>query len=103
MDFNKATQFVEALIFSSEEPLTEKSIGLVLSKHGVFDLRKIITSLVDNYKNKGINLVCIEKRWFFRTSLTLGDYLRIETEKKKKIIESNYRNTCYNILSSTCN
>ena len=85
MDFNKATQFVEALIFSSEEPLTEKSIGLVLSKHGVFDLRKIITSLVDNYKNKGINLVCIEKRWFFRTSLTLGDYLRIETEKKKKL------------------
>lgn len=85
MDFNKATQFVEALIFSSEEPLTEKSISLVLSKHGVFDLRKIITRLVDDYKNKGINLVCIEKRWFFRTSLTLGDYLRIETEKKKKL------------------
>jgi len=102
MDFNRATQFVEALIFSSEEPLTEKSISLVLSKHGIFDLRKIISRLVDDYKNKGINLVCIEKRWFFRTSLTLGDYLRIETEKKK-IIESNYRNSCYNILSSTCN
>ena len=85
MDFNKATQLVEALIFSSEEPLTEKSIGQILSKHGIFDLKKIISKLVDDYKKKGINLVCIDKKWFFRTSLTLGEYLKIETEKKKNL------------------
>ena len=85
MNFEIAKNLVEALIYSSEEPLSEKSIGLILSKHGNFDLKKIINELVKTYSDRGINLINIEKKWFFRTSLNLSHYLKIETEKKKKL------------------
>ncbi len=85
MNFKEAVNLVEALIYSSKEPLTEKSLIFVLEKHGKFDLKNILKTLIEDYKKRGINLVSVKNRWFFRTSLSLSDYLKVETEKKKKL------------------
>ena len=39
-------------------------------------------------KNNGINLVCVDKKWFFSTSKELSSYLRIETDKKRKLSQT---------------
>ncbi|MAY90910.1 MAG: SMC-Scp complex subunit ScpB [Rickettsiales bacterium] len=88
MKFSEARKLVEALIFSSHDALSEKKINQILSKHGKFDLKKIIKILVDDYKDRGINLECIEKKWFFKTTNEISDFLRIETEKKRKLSQS---------------
>lgn len=85
MTFDQAIKFVEALIFCSEEPLTESYIKKTLEKHEKFEIKKILKILEENYKDKGINLVKINNRWFFKTALFLSEYLKIETEKKRKL------------------
>lgn len=83
-----AKKLVEALIFSSKEPLTEKNLELMLLKHGKFNLQIIINDLVEDYEGRGINLVSVDKKWFFKTSLDLQDFLKIETNKKKKLSQT---------------
>ena len=85
MTFDDAVKFVEALIFCSDEPLSESYIKKILEKHNNFDLKKIFKILEESYKDKGINLVKLNNRWFFKTSISLCEYLKIETEKKKKL------------------
>ena len=88
MDLKIAKKLVEALIFSSKEPLSEKNLELMMTKHGNFNFKKIISELKDEYKNNGINLVCVDKKWFFSTSKELSSYLRIETDKKRKLSQT---------------
>ena len=80
-----AKYLVESLIFSANEPLHKKNIQKILSQHGDFDLTKILDELKSDYKNRGIVLVNLENRLFFRTSPSLEKYLKIETKKTKKL------------------
>ena len=88
MEYIVIKKLVEALIFSSKEPLSEKNLDTIISKHGKYDLKKIIFDLANEYSTKGINLVCVDKRWFFKTSNELSPFLRIETDKKKKLSQT---------------
>ena len=88
MDNLVAKKFVEALIFSSLEPLTLSYIKKVISNYGDFDVNKIIREIEFDYKDRGINLFSSENKWFFRTSPLLNNYLKIETEKKRKLSKS---------------
>ena len=40
----------------------------------------------DDYKNRGINLVCIRKKWSFRTAEDLSKTLALQKSTQKKII-----------------
>ena len=88
MDNLVAKKFVEALIFSSLEPLTLSYIKKVVGNYGDFDVNKIIREIEFDYKDRGINLFSSENKWFFRTSPLLNNYLKIETEKKRKLSKS---------------
>jgi len=85
MDENQAKCFIESLIFSAEEPLTRESIKKMVSDYGDFDIEKILRELRNDYSDRGVELVELEKRFFFRTSIKLQDYLNIETKKSKNI------------------
>ena len=77
--------FVESLIFSASEPLQIKSLEKILSTHGKFDLKKIVNELITDYKDRGVILVLLENKLFFRTSQNLEKYLNIETKKTKNL------------------
>ena len=88
MNKNEVKKIIEALIFCAKEPLNENYINSVVEKYGDFNIKKIINELINDYSYRGINIFCIDKKYFFRTSNDISDFLKIETEKKKKLSQS---------------
>ena len=74
---------VEAILFAAEEPLDEESIQEKLKTRT--NISKILDSLEKQYKNRGINLICISKKWSFRTASNLSKFMSIQTNTKKKL------------------
>ena len=88
MNYEDAKKLVEGLIFSAGEPLAEKYIQSVVERYEKYSVKQILQELVKEYEVRGINLFSIEKKWFFKTNNDLSKYLRIETEKKKRLSKS---------------
>ncbi len=83
---NKVDQLerqVEAILFAAEEPLDVESIKEKLKTRS--DINKILISLEKQYKNRGINLVCITNKWSFRTASNLSKLMSLQTISKKKL------------------
>ena len=83
---NKVDQLerqVEAILFAAEEPLDVESIKEKLRTRS--DINKILISLESQYKNRGINLVCITNKWSFRTASNLSKLMSLQTVSKKKL------------------
>ena len=74
---------VEAILFAAEEPLDIDSIKVRLKSS--FNIQKILESLQEQYKNRGINLVCISNKWSFRTSPDLSKLMTIQKSSQKKL------------------
>jgi len=74
---------VEAILFSAEEPLDIESIKEKLKARS--DIKKILNSLEIQYKNRGVNLVCIAGKWSFRTAYNLTKFMNLQTYTKKKL------------------
>ena len=74
---------VEAILFSAEEPLDIESIKEKLKTRS--DIKKILNSLEVQYRNRGINLVCIAGKWSFRTAHNLTKFMNLQTYTKKKL------------------
>ena len=72
---------VEAILFAADEPLDIESIQERLKTR--VNVPKILDSLEKQYKNRGINLVCIAKRWSFRTSSNLSKFMSLQSYTKK--------------------
>jgi segregation and condensation protein B len=82
-DPNLLEKQVEAILFASEEPLDIETIKEKLKKNA--DVAKILNSLTKQYENRGINLVCIAKRWSFRTASSLSKFMSTQIFTKKKL------------------
>ena len=76
-------KLIEAILFASKEPVDIKNLKTKV-KRGT-DVLKILYNLQDEYKNRGINLVCLAEKWSFRTSSDLSDKLKKEIYVEKKL------------------
>ena len=74
---------VEAILFAADEPLDAESIQEKLKTRA--NISKILDSLEKQYKNRGINLVCIAKKWSFRTASNLSKFMNLQSFTKKKL------------------
>ena len=74
---------VEAILFAAEEPLDIESIQEKLKTRT--NVSKVLNSLEKQYKNRGINLICIAKKWSFRTASNLSKFMNLQTFTKKKL------------------
>ena len=74
---------VEAILFATEEPLDIESIQEKLNTRA--NISKVLESLDKQYKNRGINLVCIANKWSFRTASNLSKFINLQTFTKKKL------------------
>ena len=74
---------IEAIIFAAAEPLDIETIQSKISKRS--DVEKILKKLQIEYSNRGINLVCISKKWSFRTSPNLSNLMAQEKKVEKKL------------------
>ncbi len=85
MNENDAKCFIESLIFSAEEPLAKDSMMKILNDYGTFDLTKILNELKNDYSERGVVLIELENKFFFRTSSKLFNFLSIETKKTRNL------------------
>jgi|TARA_B100000315_G_scaffold81048_1_gene74295 segregation and condensation protein B len=74
---------IEAILFAAEEPLDVDSIQEKLKTRT--NVSKILDSLEKQYKNRGINLICIANKWSFRTASNLSKFMNLQTFTKKKL------------------
>ena len=82
-NLSKLEMQVEAILFAAEEPLDVDSIQEKLKTKT--DINKILNLLKNQYKNRGINLVCITNKWSFRTAPNLSKFLNLQSSIKKKL------------------
>jgi len=74
---------VEAILFAAAEPLDVDTIESKISKK--INVLNILNKLQIIYKNRGINLVCISKKWSFRTSESLSFLMSEQKTVEKKL------------------
>ena len=80
---NAGEREVEAIVFAAAEPLDIDTIESKISKK--IDVLKSLEKLQKEYSSRGINLVCISKRWSFRTSENLSNLMSQEKTVEKKL------------------
>ncbi len=81
LDLN--VRILEAAIFASTEPLSEKALGRLLPEGA--DMAAALNELTAHYAGRGVNLVKAGKSWAFRTALDLGPHLNREVEVTRKL------------------
>jgi len=82
-NLTEAERQVEAVLFSAEEPLDLESIQKRIKVKA--NVEKILESLKNQYKNRGINLISISGKWSFRTALNLSKLMDLQTSTQKKL------------------
>jgi len=80
---NEGEREVEAIVFAALEPLDIDTIESKISKK--INVLKTLEKLQEEYSSRGINLVCISKRWSFRTSENLSNLMLQEKTVEKKL------------------
>ena len=74
---------IEAIIFAAAEPLDVDTIESKVSKK--INVQNVLQKLQKIYSNRGINLVCITKKWSFRTSESLSGLMLEQKIVQKKL------------------
>ena len=81
--FQYHLRLLEALLFASENPISEKVIADRLP--GGMDIQPLLRKLAAMYKNRGVNLVKAGKNWAFRTAPDIRAQLVVEKEMNRKL------------------
>ena len=74
---------IEAIIFAAAEPLDIDTIESKITKKT--NVEKYLIKLQENYSSRGINLVCISKKWSFRTAENLSNLMSQQKNVEKKL------------------
>ena len=74
---------VEAIVFAAAEPLNIDAIEPKITKK--INVLNVLKKLQKIYENRGINLVCISKKWSFRTSEKLSHLMSQQKSVEKKL------------------
>ena len=80
---NEGEKEIEAILFAAAEPLDIDTIESKLPKK--INVLNILNKLQNVYKSRGINLVCISKKWSFRTAESLSNLMSEQKTVEKKL------------------
>ena len=83
LKMNAGEREVEAIVFAAAEPLDIDTIESKISKK--INVLKTLEKLKKEYSIRGINLICISKKWSFRTSENLSNLMSQEKTIEKKL------------------
>lgn len=82
-DMREQIRMVEAILFASAEPVSERALTDRLPEGA--DLDALMTELKQAYSSRGVNVVRIGGNWAFRTADDLGFILQKEAFETKKL------------------
>jgi len=80
---SKLERQIEAILFAASEPLDIETIEQRVKTTS--NIKKILEKIQNNYKNRGINLVCIKNKWSFRTAENLSKLMSLQKSTQKKL------------------
>ena len=83
LEFREQLRILEAIIFASSEPVTEKDLMERLPDDAELDL--LLNELKQAYAGRGVNLVKVGTSWAFRTAEDLGFVLQREATESRKL------------------
>ncbi|MCP4070632.1 MAG: SMC-Scp complex subunit ScpB [Hyphomicrobiales bacterium] len=83
VELRENLRMVEAIVFASREPVSEKTLIDRLPEGS--DLKTILEELKQVYSGRGVNLVQIGANWAFRTADDLGFLLQREAVEVKRL------------------
>ena len=74
---------IEAIVFAAAEPLDVDTIESKISKK--VNVLNTLKKIQETYSNRGVNLVCISKKWSFRTAQNLSSLMSQQKSVEKKL------------------
>ncbi len=80
---SKIERQVEAILFAASEPLDIETIEKRIQSNS--NIKKILENIKKTYKDRGINLVCINHKWSFRTADDLSKLMSLQKSTQKKL------------------
>ncbi len=80
---SKIERQIEAILFSASEPLDLETIEKRIKTNA--NVLKVLEKIRDDYKNRGINLVCTRNKWSFRTAEDLSKLMSLQKSTQKKL------------------
>ena len=80
---SKMERKLEAILFAASEPLDIETIEKRLQTST--NIKKLLEKIQNDYKSRGINLVCIRNRWSFRTASDLSNTMALQKSAQKKL------------------
>ena len=83
MNTERDIKIIEAILFASNEPVSEDDLREKITNKSNFD--EYLTNIQKFYQTRGINLIKTGSKWSFRTSSDLIDDLTIFKQRKRKI------------------
>ena len=87
-----ACRLVEALVFASVEPVTERAIAELLASQGVLDERDQVDVVIEQVRaaneGRGVTLVQVAGGWQFRTAPDLAPRLTKVIERPRRLPRS---------------
>ena len=75
---------IEAILFAAEEPLDIETIESRVKTNS--NIKKSLENIQSDYKNRGINLVCIRDKWSFRTSENLSKLMSLQKSTQNGLV-----------------
>ena len=79
----KIERQVEAILFAASEPLELETIEERIKNSN--NIKKVLENIQSDYKNRGVNLVCIKEKWSFRTAENLADLMSLQKTTQRKL------------------
>ena len=79
----KLERQIEAILFSASEPLDLETIEKRVQS--TTNIKTVLEKVQENYKTRGINLVCIKNKWSFRTAEDLSKLMSLQKSTQKKL------------------
>ena len=80
---SKLERQIEAILFAASEPLDIETIEQRVKTSS--NINKFLEKIKNNYKNRGINLVCVKNKWSFRTAEDLSKLMSLQKSTQKKL------------------
>ena len=80
---SKLERQIEAILFAASEPLDITTIEKRIQTKT--NIKNILENITENYKKRGINLVCIKNKWSFRTAEDLSKLMSLQQSTQKKL------------------
>jgi len=82
-DIRRGMRLLEALLFASAEPLSERMLSNRLPEH--LNTKTLLKNLQQDFAERGVNLVQVGNSWAFRTADDLSAILNVEAEVSRKM------------------